>query len=251
MTVAKLHRRIASETDLAQASRNDSALPTFIYDDCCPLCKGYTSVFTKLGWAERQGFSTIDDDTMNRLDFATARHQIPLVSSETSEVAYGLDGIIGLVENRLRFLRPLLRWQLTRRILDRAYWFITYNRRHIVAAAPPAEGIDCAPDFNRKAVLAYITLCAIVATTHSLVAGTHLTTVGSLAAATLLVTNRDLSRPINAYQAAGHVGSVVAVSAGAGTIAFLLGGNLLIASVAVAAVATRKIWLRRWMIRPA
>lgn len=72
----------------------------------------------------------------------------------------------------------------------------------------------------------------------------------AVAASVLLVANRDPNRAINNYQAGGHVGSVVIVAAGVGAATSLITSNPALVFVAVVAVAARKIWLRRWMVKP-
>ncbi len=224
--------------------------PAFIYDDNCPMCRGYTSVFERLGWAERTAFSTIDATTIAALDMDRARHEIPLHDAGSGTVVYGLDAILPVVGERLRFLAPVLRARSTRRVLDRVYWLITYNRRHIVSNPPPPAGtIDCAPDLNRASVGTYVALCA--ATTAI---STHRATLGPVAgvavAATALAARRHPDRSMAPFTAAGHAATITTAAATAGAVARMVGAGPGAAAVASLIVGARKIALRRWMLRP-
>jgi hypothetical protein len=231
--------------------------PVFYYDDCCPLCRSYTAAFTAIGLSDRQGFSTIDDEALADLDLDLARHFIPLRSPETGDVAYGLDGILGLVSARIPLLGPVVRFGPVRRTLDGAYWLITYNRRHIVAAPPPAAGFDCAPDHRTAPVVVYVALALGVATVLARITGTEPIVALSVLAALVLVTVGRSTWDLHPLQALGHVASVaVAGALGGAAVAGLVSigdpgaetGSLVVAA-ATALIAGRKLWLRRWLLR--
>lgn len=247
---------MTATTDTEAERADEAERPVFYFDDCCPLCRGYTAVFAGLGLAGRQGFSTIGDDALEDLDFDRARHQIPLRAPDSGAVAYGLDGILDLVSGRWRVLGPVVRFRPVRRALDGFYWFVTYNRRHIVTAAPPLDGVDCAPDFHRPAVLAYLAFCAVVAGGLSAVAGVGPVVAVAALAALALVALRDGRWGIGWLPALGHVGSVAAAASLVGSAvaglaaAFSFSGPdaAVVALAASAVTGARKIWLRRWMI---
>ena len=243
-TVPLATKASATKTSATKASATKA---TFLYDDCCPLCRGYTATFSALGWADRQAFSTIDDATFASLDFDRARHHIPLHDGATGETKYGLDGILGVVAAQAPVLKPVVEHEHVRQLLAHVYWFITYNRRHIVTAAPPASGIDCAPDFERAPVQAYLAFCAVAATGCAVAAGTAVPVGAATAAASALATSRDRSWEINNYQAAGHVGSVAVAAGVAGFVAKAVTKKHPIAITATVVVAARKLYLRRWM----
>ena len=268
LKLSKRSRQGREHDGVNDRADSDPEVPVFYFDDCCPLCRGYTAVFAGLGLAGRQGFSTIDACALDDLDLPRARHQIPLRDGATGRVAYGLDGILGLVGGRYRWLRPVVELGPIRRILDGFYWLVTYNRRHIVAAPPPAAGVDCAPDFHRPAVTAYLGFCAVVAPTLAVAAGagpvTLLTVAVSALGAAALVLLRRPGWGLNRWQAMGHVGSVAVASAVAGAAGAILaaaglglfgvGGSTgawsQVAAVgAAAAVGARKLWLRRWLLQ--
>lgn len=134
------------------------ATHTFLYDDACPMCKGYTNVFETMRWSKRRGFSTVNPEDIPELDLDRGRHEIPLVDIETGEVRYGLEAMTTVVAEGVPFLRPLIRHPWFIALLKPLYWLITYNRRVIAGTRPPAEGFDCAPDFHTGWRLAYLGL---------------------------------------------------------------------------------------------
>ena len=220
--------------------------PVFLYDDCCPLCRGYTKTFTALGWAERAPFSTIDETTLASLDRDRARHHIPL-HDPAGPTRYGLDGILDVVEDEVALLGKIGKHPKVRAVLDRLYWFITYNRRHIVTAAPPVDGFDCAPDFEPAPVAAYLCFCGAAATGLALVSGTGVAVGAAATAGAALVVTRDEGWAINDMEAAGHAGSIAVATAGVGAIVRAATGNPRLAAAAAVVTAGRKLWLRRWM----
>ena len=243
------YERYTTMTVLLAPAKETPAKPTFLYDDCCPLCRSYTATFSALGWADRAAFSQVDETLLQALDVDTARHQIPLHDARTGDTQYGLDGILGIVSARAPILGAMANAPIVRSGLDRLYWFITYNRRHIVAAPPPVDGFDCAPDFEPAAVRAYICFCAATSAALAPIAGTA-GLAGAAFAGAALVADRDQSHGINNMQAAGHAGSVAAASAIAGAAVKIVTGQPVLATAAAVATAARKTYLRRWMRKP-
>ena len=247
---------MAAPTDVTPATGAEGP-PVFYFDDCCPLCRGYTAVFAGLGLAGRQGFSTIEDGALCDLDFDRARHQIPLRDPASGRVDYGLDGILGLLADRYRWMGAIVRRRPVRRALDGFYWFVTYNRRHIVTAPPPSVGVDCAPDFRRSAVVVYLVFCGAVATALALVAGVGPVVAAAALAGLVLIGLRRPAWSINRYQALGHVGSIAVASAAVGALVLVASSAVspepwpsIAATVASAVTGARKLWLRRWMVLP-
>jgi len=137
------------------------ATTTFLYDDACPMCKGYTGVFTHLNWSERRPFSHLKAGDIPALDLDRGRHEIPLYDAATGEVRYGLDAMTTVVGNALPRLKPLLRSRFFIAALKPLYWLITYNRRVIAGTKPPATGFDCAPDYHVGWRLTYLGFAAV------------------------------------------------------------------------------------------
>ncbi len=143
---------------VVSSTLNDMATHTFIYDDACPMCKGYTGVFRTLDWSDRRAFSTLKTDEVPALDLDRGRHEIPLINLRTGEIRYGLEAMTTVIGNALPHLKPLVRSRLLLTLFKPWYWLITYNRRIIAGTKPPPTGFDCAPDFHPGWRLAYIAL---------------------------------------------------------------------------------------------
>ena len=135
---------------------------TFLYDDACPMCQGYTSVFKQLKLSDRSAFSTINLKSLPILDLDRGRHEIPLLDADTGEVRYGLDAMTFAIGEGIPQLRPIVRNRVLRAVLKPLYWLITYNRRVIAGTKPPKEGFDCAPDFHKGWRWTYIALACTV-----------------------------------------------------------------------------------------
>jgi len=131
---------------------------TFLYDDACPMCQGYTSVFKRLKLSDRQAFSKIDVSDVLALNLDRGRHEIPMLDTQTGEVRYGLDAMTMAVGERIPLIRPLVRNRFFLKALKPLYWLITYNRRVIAGTKPPEEGFDCAPDFHAGWRWVYVVL---------------------------------------------------------------------------------------------
>lgn len=134
------------------------AAPTFIYDDACPMCAGYTRLFTAFKWSKRRGFSTVDPGSIPGLDLDRGRHEIPLYDEATGRVYYGLNAMTRVLATAFPFAAGLLRHPWLLAALKPLYWLITYNRRVIAGTKPPAVGFDCAPDRHVGWRIAYILL---------------------------------------------------------------------------------------------
>ncbi len=136
------------------------ATPVIIYDDACPMCRGYTKLFDRFGWSGRTSFSTLEADTMDKLDLDRARHEIPLFDPESGRIQYGIDSHMTVLGRGIPALRPLFDHPLVKAVLMPLYWLITYNRRVIAGTRPPETGFDCAPDYHVGWRVAYILLAA-------------------------------------------------------------------------------------------
>jgi len=135
---------------------------TFLYDDVCPMCKGYTGIFSGLNWSDRKAFSKVAIADYPELDVNRGRHEIPLLDKTTGEVRYGLDAMTTIMANGLPLFRPLFRSRYFIAALKPLYWLITYNRRVIAGTKPPVTGFDCAPDFHRGWRLAYLGVAMVL-----------------------------------------------------------------------------------------
>ncbi|MEI6408387.1 MAG: hypothetical protein WCR52_03305 [Bacteroidota bacterium] len=120
-----------------------------IYDDVCPMCQAYTAGFVRFGLLEaRSGFADASPEMLQKLDLNRARHEIPLLDTQTGETLYGLNALFYLLGARFPWMQPIFRLRVVRTFLYGLYQIITYNRRIIAGSQSPKQGFDCAPDAN-------------------------------------------------------------------------------------------------------
>ena len=214
---------------------NPSAMPayTFLYDDACPMCKGYTRVFDSAGVSGRRAFSGVGPDAYPALDLNRGRHEIPVVETATGHVYYGLDGMTRAIANRFPALHVLLRSSALQLSLKPLYWLITYNRRVIAGTKPPAQGFDCAPDYHAGWRWTYVAL-ALAAV---LAIGLPLTPGVWLFAAALAL---GLWRAADRLTFLGHFATVAMIFA---AVAALLPGEL--GQASAFAIAGLELWRRK------
>lgn len=124
-----------------------------LYDDNCPLCAAYTSAFIKTGLLDadkRISFSQINMADY-AIDYNKARHEIPLVNLQNGNVKYGIDALAEILDQRLFFVKPILRFKPINWFFKHLYRFISYNRKIIVAKPNIVKtGFDCSPDYSFK-----------------------------------------------------------------------------------------------------
>jgi len=121
-----------------------------VYDDNCPLCSWYSSLFTRYGFLPKDGrkaFSSLDDSLLNKIDLERARNEIPLINA-TGTVSYGLDALLIILGDKFPWISkagrsPLLYW-----FFRKLYKLVSYNRKVIVAKKCGPGDIDCAPDMH-------------------------------------------------------------------------------------------------------
>lgn len=135
-----------------------------IYDDHCPLCQWYSAQFVKLGVlaeSNRQPFSTLDMQWLQRIDFTTSRNRIPLIDTATGEVRYGIDALLRLLGNRWAWIEKAGQWPGLHWMLEKLYALISYNRKVVVAVKCGPREIDCAPEFHLGYRVLFLSLLLI------------------------------------------------------------------------------------------
>lgn len=135
---------------------------TILYDADCPLCKVYTGAFVKYRLLDADGrhpFQQLPAGWEGLVDEERAQSEIALVDKKHQRVYYGLDALFLILAHRLPWLQPLFRWQPFRWLMQRCYFFISYNRK-VIAAVHPGAGHtrDCRPAFSIKYRVAYLLL---------------------------------------------------------------------------------------------
>ena len=75
-----------------------------IYDDNCPLCSWYTSLFVKYGLLNPDGrkpFSSLDDILARQIDLDKSRNEIPLIDTVSGKVFYGIDSLLEVLGEKM------------------------------------------------------------------------------------------------------------------------------------------------------
>lgn len=129
-----------------------TASKVLIYDNDCLLCKTYTGAFVKTGLlpaSGRQHFNTVDPEIFKLVDQQLCNNEIPLVDVAEQKVWYGIDAMLEILGAKFPFIKrwgnlPPIKW-----VLKKLYKIISFNRKVIVATAPPA-GYDCSPNFHLR-----------------------------------------------------------------------------------------------------
>ncbi|HEX7906277.1 MAG TPA: hypothetical protein VF487_20525 [Chitinophagaceae bacterium] len=122
-----------------------------VYDDNCPLCSWYSSLFTRYGFLPPDGrvaFSILDPELLVRIDVDKSRNEIPLLDTITGEVVYGIDALLEILGQRFTVIKTIGHIKPVNRVLKKLYKLISFNRKVIVAKKCSPGAIDCAPDMN-------------------------------------------------------------------------------------------------------
>lgn len=131
--------------------RTKNAQTQLIYDEACPLCRAYTKAFVSSGLLlaeQRCTFSTLEPAAISNMDITRAKHEIPLVNRDTGVTIYGIDALLGILEQKIPGLVACCRKKYIYYSLQQLYLLVSYNRRVITATRQEAGSFDCAPDFN-------------------------------------------------------------------------------------------------------
>jgi predicted DCC family thiol-disulfide oxidoreductase YuxK len=122
-----------------------------VYDDNCPLCDWYSSLFVKYGFLGKEGrqpFSTLQPSLLAHIDFDKSRNEIPLINVSTGHTLYGIDALLFILGQRMPLISRAGNITPIKWLLKKLYKFISYNRKVIVARKCNTGAIDCAPDLN-------------------------------------------------------------------------------------------------------
>lgn len=122
-----------------------------IYDDNCPLCSWYSSLFVQFGFlpaAGRVPFSTIDDAVAAKIDLERSKNEIPLADISSGKVWYGIDALLEILGQPFPLIKKAGHLKSLHWLLKKFYKLISYNRKVIVAKRCSAGAIDCSPEMN-------------------------------------------------------------------------------------------------------
>jgi hypothetical protein len=135
-----------------------------VYDDNCPMCSWYSSLFVRAGLLPpngRKAFSSLEPSLLNLIDFTRSRNEIPLLDTQSGHVLYGIDALLEILGQRAGFIKTVGQTPTVNRLLKILYKFISYNRNVIVARRCGPGHIDCAPDMSYTYRLLFMLVCLI------------------------------------------------------------------------------------------
>lgn len=133
-----------------------------LIDADCPMCRMYGNAFEAKGLIEKgtcSPYQKIDFSIANLVDMNRAKSEIAFVNMQNKEVVYGLDAFKVILNNAYPFLKPLSNLKLVDWIGQKAYRFISTNRKIIAPAK--VLGNDCTPMLNLKYRIFYILFVAL------------------------------------------------------------------------------------------
>lgn len=135
-----------------------------IYDDNCPLCNWYSSLFVRYGFLPpdgRKAFSTLDPVYLHAIDTDRARNEIPLIDRNTGQCLYGIDALLTILGEKYHWILRVGQFHPLYWLLKKFYKFISYNRKVIVAKKCSQGSIDCTPDLNYTYRILFMFVCLV------------------------------------------------------------------------------------------
>jgi predicted DCC family thiol-disulfide oxidoreductase YuxK len=131
--------------------KNDNYI--LIYDDKCPMCVAYTSLFVKWGILNasgRKSFTTVSPQLLAITNESRSKNEIPLIDTATNKVYYGIDALLELLNTKIYGIKAIGKFAPINFLLKKLYSFISYNRKVITAVKCSNGQYDCSPTFNYK-----------------------------------------------------------------------------------------------------
>ena len=132
-----------------------------IYDDNCPLCAWYSSLFVACGLLPPEGrkpFSSVEPSLLLSIDLDKSRNEIPLLDTKSGKVLYGIDALLDILGQRTGFITTAGKIKPINWFLKKIYRLVSFNRKVIVAKKCGAGNIDCSPDLNYRYRTAFMLL---------------------------------------------------------------------------------------------
>lgn len=139
-----------------------------LYDAECPMCSLYTGAFVKnglLGPDGRQAYQHFATEACPHLDWQRAVNEIALINRSTGEVTYGIQSLLKVCGNAMPIWKPLFSWRPFLWLAEKAYAFVSYNRRVIVPAPVSENRFDYQPSFKIGYRLAWLVFTWLVTAT--------------------------------------------------------------------------------------
>lgn len=133
-----------------------------LFDEVCPLCRAYSCAFVRAGWLDADGrapYQQVGTSFPSSFDLARAADEIALVNLRTGQVTYGADSLMLILQHRFPALAPLFRLKWFTWLAQRAYSFVSYNRRVIM---PTRDNYLYQPSFNLTYRIAYLLFAWVI-----------------------------------------------------------------------------------------
>ncbi len=134
------------------------------YDAECPMCKLYTQAFVNahmLDAAGRASYQQMPDEVCPMIDRQRAVNEIALINTQTGEVIYGVESLLKVIMHSVPVVKYLFNNKPVLWLLQKAYNFISYNRRVIVPGSN-MEGNDLQPSFRLSYRLLYLLIIWLI-----------------------------------------------------------------------------------------
>jgi len=122
-----------------------------IYDDNCPLCTWYTSLFVRFGLLSSEGripFNRASVPLLSMIEVDTGKNEIPLIDVSNNKVYYGIDAMLDILGQKMPAIKVIGNLSPIKWFLQKLYKLISFNRKVIVAKKCGNGQFDCSPEFN-------------------------------------------------------------------------------------------------------
>ncbi|RVT98516.1 DUF393 domain-containing protein [Mucilaginibacter limnophilus] len=128
-----------------------------LYDAECPMCSLYTKAFVGSGMLDNNGRKPYQEmlPACPLVDRQRAVNEIALINTQTGEVEYGVVSLFKVVANSFPLFKALFEWKPFIWIAQKAYAFISYNRR-VIVPGNAADNFEVQPGFKLKYRVAYL-----------------------------------------------------------------------------------------------
>lgn len=134
-----------------------------LFDAECPMCNLYTGAFVRGGLLDADGraaYQQYEGQSCPNLDWQRAVNEIALVNKDTGEVTYGVESLLKVCGNAWPTVAALFRWKAFGWVAQKAYAFISYNRRVIIPASE--QGFRFQPAFKLHYRIAWLLFTWVV-----------------------------------------------------------------------------------------
>ncbi|RYY33316.1 MAG: DUF393 domain-containing protein [Sphingobacteriaceae bacterium] len=128
-----------------------------LYDAECPMCNLYTKAFVGSGMLDNDGRKPYQEMLPDcpLVDRQRAVNEIALINTQTGEVEYGVVSLFKVIANSFPLLKGLFEWKPFIWLAQKAYAFVSYNRR-VIVPGKALDNFDEQPGFKLKYRVAYL-----------------------------------------------------------------------------------------------